>query len=155
MSSPNARIDFDVFCKLAPEALGAMMSVVKAIDESGVLGKDLLELVKLRASQINGCTFCVKHHLMMARKLGVDATKIDLTAVWHDAEVFSERERAALAWTESLTNVATQGASDSLYENLKKNFSEKEIVFLTLAVGGINSWNRLGVGLRFSDPPQG
>ncbi len=153
MPSPTPRIDFDVFCKLAPEALGALMSVVKSIDESGVLGKDLLELVKLRASQINGCTFCVKHHLIMARKLGVDAVKIDLTAVWHDADVFSEKECAALAWTEALTHVTTQGASDDVYETVKKHFSEKEIVFLTLAISGINNWNRLGAGLRFSNPP--
>ncbi len=87
MPSPHARIDFDVFCKLAPEALGAMMAVVKAVDESG-MDKALLELIKLRSSQINGCTFCVKHHLMAARKMGIDSAKIDLIAVWKDAEIF-------------------------------------------------------------------
>lgn len=151
MSIGHPRVDYQTFGKLAPEAYAALLGLGKAVDDSG-LDKHLTELVKLRVSQINGCAFCIQHHLNVARKAGVDSTKLDLVAAWHDAGVFSERESAALAWAESLTAVAIQGASDEAYEALREHFTETEAVFLTVAIGTINNWNRLGVALRFSPP---
>ncbi len=151
MSSGHPRVDYQAFGKLAPEAYAALLGLGKAVDDSG-LDKHLTELVKLRVSQINGCAFCIQHHLNVARKAGVDSAKLDLVAAWQDAGVFSERESAALAWAESLTAVAIQGASDEAYEALREHFTETEAVFLTVAIGTINNWNRLGVALRFSPP---
>jgi AhpD family alkylhydroperoxidase len=145
------RVDYQAFAKLAPEVHAALLSLGKAADDSG-LDKELTELVKLRASQINGCAFCLQLHLNIARKLGVSAAKLDLVAAWKDAGVFTARERVALAWTELLSNVATQGAPDQVYAALREYFTETEAVFLTVAIGTINHWNRLGVGLRFSPP---
>ena len=148
MSSP-ARLEREGFRKIAPEAHAALLALGKAAEDSG-LGKELLELVKLRASQINGCAFCVQLHLNVARAAGMAAEKLDLCAVWREAGVFSPREQAALAWTESLTDVSRKGASDADYAALRETFSESEAVFLTVAVGTINMWNRIAVAFRFS-----
>lgn len=151
MSSPHVRVDYATFRKLAPGAGAALSSLGKAVDDAG-FDKELTELIKIRVSQINGCAFCLQHHLNIARKLGVKQEKLDLVAVWRDAGVFTQKECAALAWCECLTNIATSGAPDDAYAAVRAYFTEAETVFLTIAIGTINNWNRIGVALRFAPP---
>ena len=115
------------------------------------IDKQLLELVKLRASQINGCAFCVQHHILLGERLGLSADKLNLVVVWREAPQFSARERAALAWTEALTNL-TGGVSDEVYAQASAEFSEKELTYLTSAIASINVWNRFGVAYRWTPP---
>jgi len=115
------------------------------------MDKQLLELIKLRASQINGCAFCVQFHIMESEKLGVPADKLNLVVVWREAPQFSARERAALAWTEALTLLA-DGVSDEVYAQASSEFSEKELAYLTSAIASINVWNRFGVAYRWTPP---
>ncbi|MGE4530955.1 MAG: carboxymuconolactone decarboxylase family protein [Acidithiobacillus sp.] len=152
MSTEHARIAYLSFTKTAPEVYAALQLMGKAVDDSG-LEKPLTELIKVRVSQINGCAFCIQYHLNVARQIGVEPIKLDLVAGWRDAGIFSAREQAALAWAECLTTLATQGAPDAVYETLRSQFTETEVTFLTVAIGAINHWNRLGVGLRFSLQP--
>ena len=147
----QARLEFAPFMKTAPDVIAALRALTKASVDAG-LEKDLIELIKIRASQINGCAFCLQHHLNEARKLGVAAEKLDLVATWQEAGVYSEREQVALAWTETLTRVADNGASDEAYAAAGKAFNEKEVMYLTAAIGNINAWNRIGVAYRFSPP---
>jgi AhpD family alkylhydroperoxidase len=147
----NARMEFVDFNKAVPEARAALSALSKAVDDSG-LEKPLVELIKIRASQINGCTFCVQFHLNAARKAKVSQTKLDLVAVWRDAGVFSAREMAALAWTEALTHVTPAGISDGAYRGAGEELAENELAFLTVAVASINAWNRIAMAYRFSPP---
>jgi AhpD family alkylhydroperoxidase len=133
--------------QVAPEGTKAMMAVGAAVESSG-LEHSLIELVKLRASQINGCAFCIHMHATDAVKHGESPMRIHLLDAWREAPVFTDRERAALAWTESLTKVAERGAPDADYAVLKDRFSDSEIGNLTLLIGTINLWNRVQVGLR-------
>jgi AhpD family alkylhydroperoxidase len=149
MSMGHARIGYEEFAGLAPAARAAMAALGKAVDDSGI-DKGLSELVKLRASQINGCAFCLYMHLGAARRLGIAPEKIDLVGAWRDADVFSARERAALAWTEALTDVSRTGAPDDAYAALREHFSEADIAHLTVAVATINAWNRIAISLRFA-----
>jgi AhpD family alkylhydroperoxidase len=110
---------------------------------------DLLELIKLRASQINGCAFCVQHHILESERLGISADKLNLVVVWREAPLFSARERAALAWTEALT-LLPGGVSDEVYAEAAAEFSEKELLYLTSAIASINVWNRFGAGYRWT-----
>ena len=151
MSTLQARCDYEDFARIAPAARAALTALGAAVAESG-LEKELTELVKLRASQINGCAFCLQFHLNVSRKLGVPAEKLDLVAAWREAGIFSERELAALAWTEALTGIAAGVPSDEAYAALLRHFSESEAVFLTVAIGTINQWNRIAVALRFTPP---
>ncbi|QRK09680.1 carboxymuconolactone decarboxylase family protein [Archangium violaceum] len=151
MPNPHARQEWADFKRIAPAANAAILALGQAVGQSG-LEKDLLELVKLRASQINGCAFCVQYHLNIARTLEVPQPKLDLLAVWRDAGVFSERERAALEWTELLTDIAGQEVSDEAYAAVSARFSDTELAFLTTAIGTINVWNRIGIAFRFSPP---
>lgn len=151
MSSTLSRVTYEAFGKLAPAAHAALLALGRSVDDAGV-DKALTELLKIRASQINGCAFCLQHHLNIARRLGVPPAKLDLVATWHDAGIFSDAECAALAWTERLTGVARHGAPDADYAALQRHFTESEIVFLTVAIGTINNWNRIGVALRFAPP---
>ncbi|WP_348550508.1 carboxymuconolactone decarboxylase family protein [Acidithiobacillus sp.] len=151
MSTEHTRIDYLSFTKAAPEVYAALSAIGKAVADSG-LEKSLTELIKVRVSQMNGCAFCIQYHLNAARQIGLEAVKLDLVAGWRDAGIFSAREQAALAWAECLTALATQGAPDAVYETLRSQFTETEVTFLTVAIGAINFWNRLGVGLRFSPP---
>jgi AhpD family alkylhydroperoxidase len=120
--------------------------------EAGVkslgLEPSLLELVKLRASQINGCAYCVDMHSRDARKHGESERRLYAIAVWREAPFFTERERAALAWTEALTRISETRAPDADYEWLSSQFNERERVDLTLAINAINGWNRLAIGFR-------
>lgn len=135
------------FYKASPEAAKAMLALEAAVSKLG-LEPSLIELVKLRASQINGCAYCVDLHARDARKLGESERRLHAVAVWRESLFFTDRERAALAWTESLTRLAETRAPDVDYEWLSSQFSERERVDLTLAINTINSWNRLAVGFR-------
>ncbi len=147
----DARMEFAEFNNVAPEARAALSALSKAVDDAG-LEKSLVELIKIRASQINGCTFCLQFHLIAARKAGVPQTKLDLVAVWRDAEVFTPREMAALEWVEVLTHVTPTGVTHEAYEDAGKEFNERELVFLTVAVASINAWNRIAMAFKFSPP---
>lgn len=131
----------------APAAVKALMAV-EADLRAGVLEHGLLELVKLRASQINGCAYCIALHADAARRAGETEMRIYLLNAWRDAALYSARERAALAWTEALTRISEAGAPDSDYAALAAAFDEAEQVQLTLQIGMINLWNRLQVSLR-------
>jgi AhpD family alkylhydroperoxidase len=147
----DTRIEYDEFRRTAPDAAAALSAVSKAVGDSG-LDKDLVELIKIRASQINGCTFCVQYHLNLARKAGVSETKLDLVAVWRDAGIFTARELAALAWTETLTSITPAGVSDKAYACVTKEFTALELPFLTAAIASINAWNRIAMAFRFAPP---
>jgi AhpD family alkylhydroperoxidase len=147
----DARIEFAEFEKIAPEVRAALTALSKAVGDSG-FDKALIELIKIRASQINGCTFCVQFHLNLARKFGVPQTKLDLVAVWRDAGIFSAREMAALAWTETLTHVTPSGVADEDFAAARNEFDESELVFLTAAIASINAWNRIAMAFRFLPP---
>lgn len=108
----------------------------------------LYKLLEIRASQINGCAFCLDMHTKEAKILGERELRLYHVAVWRESPLFSEKERAALAWTESLTRLGHEGASDAEFEELRKHFNDQEISQLTLLVVTINAWNRLGVGFR-------
>lgn len=134
-----------------PKALEAMMGLETAIRESG-LEFSLYELVKMRASQINGCAFCLHMHSQDARRAGETEDRLHLLSAWRESSLYTPRERAALAWTEALTRVADTGAPDAEFEPLKEHFSEREIVWLTMMIVTINGWNRLAVGFRSKHP---
>jgi AhpD family alkylhydroperoxidase len=152
MSDVQSRIVYEDFVARAPAVATALRELSKTAGEAG-LDKRLVELIKVRASQLNGCAFCLQLHLNLARKLDVPAAKLDLVAAWREAGVFDERESAALAWTETLTRLGAESASDADYAALRAQFSEDEALFLTVAIGVINQWNRIGVALRFAPPP--
>ena len=147
----DARIEFAEFEKIAPEARAALTALSKAVGDSG-FDKALIELIKIRASQINGCTFCVQFHLNLARKFGAPQTKLDLVAVWRDAGIFNAREMAAPAWTEALTHVTPSGVADEDFAAARNEFDESELVFLTAAIASINAWNRIAMAFRFLPP---
>lgn len=130
-----------------PAAARAMQGLERVI-ESSTLEPKLCELVKLRASQINGCAYCVDRHTKDARAIGEDEQRLHLVTVWRDAPFFTPRERAALAWTEALTRLSEIGAPDDTYEALAREFEPAEQVALTLSIVAINGWNRLSVGFR-------
>ncbi|MEN5089099.1 carboxymuconolactone decarboxylase family protein [Pseudomonas protegens] len=135
------------FATLSPAAYQGLLATNTALAASP-LGLPLLELVYLRVSQINGCSFCLGKHSQTLRECGVAQDKLDCLAGWRVSELFNDRERAALAWTETLTYVHDKGAPDALYEPLKAHFSEVEISDLTLAVSLMNAFNRLAVGMK-------
>lgn len=135
------------FYKASPDAAKAMLALEAAVNKLG-LEPALLELVKLRASQINGCAYCVDLHSSDARKRGESERRLHAVAVWRESPFFSDRERAALAWTESLTLLSQTHAPDADYEWLSSQFDERERVNLTVAINAINGWNRLAVGFR-------
>jgi AhpD family alkylhydroperoxidase len=146
----HARSEYADFQKLAPDAYEIVGSLGKVAAKAG-LDKQLLELIKLRASQINGCAFCVQYHILQAESLGVPTDKLNLVVVWREAPQFSGRERAALAWTEALTEL-TRGVSDEVFAEARAAFSEQELTYLTSAVASINVWNRFGVAYRWTPP---
>src|SRR5437879_1691828 len=148
----HARQENDQLKQIAPDIYAAVLALGQLAGKAG-LDKQLLELVKIRASQINGCAFCVQYHILLAEKLGVPADKLNLVVVWREAPQFSRRERAALAWTEALT-VLGGGVSDEVYAEASAEFSEKELAYLTSAVASINVWNRFGAAFRWTPPAQ-
>ncbi len=133
------------YAKASPGAVHAMLGLQRYTQESG-LEHSLLELVKLRASQINGCAYCLDMHSKDARAAGETEQRIYVLSAWREAPFYTERERAALAWTEEIT-LLSEGVSEEVFEAAKAQFSEKELVDLTMAIVTINGWNRLAVGL--------
>ena len=138
------RIDYN---KVAPGAVKAVYAVEHYVRASG-LEPALIELVKVRASVMNGCAFCVDMHTKDARAKGETEQRLFAVPVWRETPFFSARERAALAWTEAVTKIGRGGVSDALYDEARAQFSEKDLVDLTVAVIAINAWNRLAVTFR-------
>ena len=138
------------FYAAAPDAYKAMSGLEAYLHGCG-LEEGLLHLIKLRASQINGCAFCVQFHILEGEKLGVPTDKLNLVVVWREAPQFSARERAALAWTEALTLIS-EGVSDEVYAEASAEFSDQELAYLTSAVAAINTWNRFGAAFRWTPP---
>jgi len=135
----------------APGAIDAMLKTQAYINECG-LEHSLLELVKMRASQINACAYCLHMHAADARKAGETEARLHLLDAWHESELYTPRERAALRWTEALTRLSQGAPSDEAFAELRAHFSEKECVDLSLAIGAINSWNRINAGFRTRHP---
>lgn len=142
--SMSARIDY---AQVAPEALKAMWGVENYV-HGGLIESSLLELVKFRASQINGCAYCIDMHTKDARASGETEQRLYALTAWRETPFFTQRERAALAWTEAVTLVADGHVPDEVYEFARANFNERELVDLTMAVVAINGWNRLAVSFR-------
>lgn len=136
---------------VAPELMDAVLGLEKAAANAG-LEPSLYELIKIRASQINGCAFCLQMHTSDARKAGESEQRLYLLSAWRESSFYTPRERAALAWTEALTRVSVEGAPDEIYQQLCQQFSEHERVALTLAISTINVWNRFGVGFKAEHP---
>lgn len=147
----SPRMNWAAFEKSVPGAVAALRSLGQAVSDTG-LDKRLVELVKIRVSQINGCAYCLKLHLDWARQAGVPQTQLDLVATWRDVACFDARERAALAWAESLTRMMSQHVGDEVYEHARRQYSESELAALTTAVAAINAWNRIAGSLRFAMP---
>ncbi|HWZ37309.1 MAG TPA: carboxymuconolactone decarboxylase family protein [Bradyrhizobium sp.] len=146
----HARQENGQLRRIAPDIYNAVLALSQLAGKAG-LDKRLLELVKIRASQINGCAFCVQYHILEAERLGVSVDKLNLVVVWREVPQFSSRERAALAWTEALTELGG-GVSDEVYVEASAEFSETELAYLTSAVAVINVWNRYGVAYRWTPP---
>src|SRR6266852_4900310 len=144
----HARGERKDFRALAPDADEFVLGLSHAAAKAGI-DKQLLELIKLRASQINGCAFCVQYHILQGESLGISADKLNLVVVWREAPQFSARERAALAWTEALT-LLSGGVSDDVYAQASAEFSDKELTYLTSAIASINVWNRFGAAFRWT-----
>ena len=141
------RIDL---AKVSPDAYRALMSV-ELFARRGGLDHTLLALVKLRASYMNGCAYCIDMHSKDARAEGETEQRIYAVPVWRETPFFTPRERAALQWTETVTNIGQQGVPDDVYASARKEFSEEELVELTMAVIAINGWNRLAISFA-SEP---
>ena len=142
------RVDY---VKAAPAAYKLASQLEATLKHSG-LEYSLFELVKTRASQINGCAYCIHMHTAEAMKHGETAMRLFLLDAWRESSLYSPRERAALAWTESLTRIADKGAPEDQYQELAKHFSEAEIANLTILIGMINLWNRVAIGLSSHHP---
>lgn len=145
-------MNFEEYSKLYPAVPAGLRSLSAAMKEAG-LDQALTELIKIRASQMNGCAFCTQFHLAAARKLGVAQAKLDLVAAWRDAGLFSAREQAALAWTERLTALPHKHLTDAERGEVERIFPGAEFVQLCTAIATINAWNRIAAGLGF--PPLG
>lgn len=135
------------FFALGPEAMQAMLAMDQRVKLSD-LEPSLLELVRIRVSQINGCAFCIDRHVKDARALGVDERRLATLPVWRDTPFFSDRERAALEWAEALTRIADGPVPDAIWEQAKGAFVPSQLVDLTLAVNAINGWNRFAIAFR-------
>lgn len=136
---------------VAPDGIAALLGVETYIHGSG-LDPKLIALVRTRVSQINGCAYCLHMHTAEARKLGESDMRLHLLDAWQESHLYSDRERAALAWAESLTNISVSRAPDDVYERARRQFSEKELADLSIAIAMINAWNRLATGSRFAHP---
>ena len=140
----ESRLDYQ---QIAPGAVHAMLALETYVRQSG-LERSLLHLIKTRASQINGCAYCLEMHTREARADGESEERLYLLDAWRESPAYSERERAALAWTEAVTLVADSHIPDEVYRAASQQFTEKELVDLTIAVIAINGWNRLAIGFR-------
>ena len=135
------------YARTAPDGLKAMLGLEQYARQSG-LEPALLELTKIRVSQINGCAFCLDMHTKDARAAGETEQRLYALPAWCETPFFSDRERAALAWAEAVTRVSERPVSDEIYETVRQHFTEKELVDLTLAIVAINGWNRLAISFR-------
>lgn len=144
----SLRLNYGV---VAPEVVKAMMALEQAVHDTGLEPK-LIHLIKLRASQINGCAFCINMHNQEARADGETQQRLDLISVWRETKFFDEREKAALAWTEAMTLVAETNAPDAEFEAMAAVFDEREQAAIMLAIAAINGWNRFSVGFRTPVP---
>lgn len=133
--------------QVAPEAYAALVGLQKYVDSCG-LERPLLELVRLRASQINGCAYCLDMHTKIARALGETEQRLYLVGAWRESPFYTERERAALEWAEAVTLVNETHVPDEVYERVKQHFTPRELVNLTTAVAMINTWNRMVISFR-------
>jgi AhpD family alkylhydroperoxidase len=139
------------YYQAAPETIKALVAVEDQVKASG-LEQSLIELVKTRASQINGCAFCINMHTADARKYGETEQRLYLLNAWRESPLYTERERAALGWTEALTLISETHAPDEDYGAMRAQFSEAEAVNLTVLIGAINAWNRVAIGFRAVHP---
>ena len=139
------------FYQAAPETIDALTALETKLRATG-LEQSLIELVKTRASQINGCAFCINMHTQDARKHGETEQRLYLLDAWREAPVYTERERAALAWTEAVTLISETHAPDVVYKEVRAQFSEAETVNLTMLIATINAWNRLAISFRAMPP---
>jgi AhpD family alkylhydroperoxidase len=140
------------YASASPEAMRPLYEAGRYLRSKTTLESSLLHLVNLRASQMNGCAFCIAMHWREAKEDGLGDDQLHGLLAWREAPWYSDRERAALAWTESLTDIAHSHAPDDVYEQARGAFSERELVDLTLAISTINSWNRFAIGFR--TPPE-
>jgi AhpD family alkylhydroperoxidase len=137
--------------KAAPAAMHAVQQVEAYIQQCG-LEKSLIELVKMRASQINGCAYCLDMHSKNVRRAGETEQRLYLLNAWRESPLYTERERAALEWTEALTQIAETHAPGAAYDEVRRQFGDKELVDLSTLIGLINLWNRLAIGFRYHHP---
>nr|WP_224361366.1 carboxymuconolactone decarboxylase family protein [Hyalangium versicolor] len=151
MTTESVRLDPPAFRNLVPETWRALVAISTSLKQSG-LGDELIEFVKIRASLLNGCQFCIALHTDDARKLGIPEQRIQALEHWRDSPLFQPRERAALAWTDALTHLSKGDVPDAIYREVSGAFSEAELAALTAAVVVINSWNRIAMAYRF--PPE-
>jgi AhpD family alkylhydroperoxidase len=135
------------YYQVAPEGIKALQGIDPYFKSSNIEPR-LRALVELRTSQINGCAYCVDMHSRQAREHGETQQRLDCLPVWRETSFYDDRERAALAWAESVTNVSHTGTPDDVYEEVKKQFSEKDLVDLTLVISVMNAWNRIAIGFR-------
>jgi AhpD family alkylhydroperoxidase len=139
------------FFQAAPDTIKALTALETQMQSSG-LEQSLIELVKARASQINGCAFCINMHTQDARKHGEAEQRLYLLNAWRESPVYTDRERAALAWTEAVTPISETHAPDNAYNEVRAQFSEAETVNLTMLIATINAWNRLSIAFRATPP---
>ena len=137
--------------QVAPDTINALRTLEAQVQGSG-LEQSLIELVKTRASQINGCAFCINMHTQDARKQGESEQRLYLLNAWRESPVYTDRERAALAWTETVTLVSETHVPDEVYAEVRRQFSELETVNLTMLVATINAWNRIAISFRAMPP---
>lgn len=147
----SKRIDYH---RVAPDGVKALAATRPYFQTTEITPR-LRALVELRTSQINGCSYCVDLHSREARAAGEGQQRLDCLPVWRETELYDERERAALAWAESVTLVSQTGVPDDAFEELRRHCSEKEIVDLTLIVATMNAWNRMGISFRQRPPKRG
>lgn len=145
MTHTNARLSYS---QQSPELFKKLIELGSAIDGSGHLERSLSYLVDIRASQLNGCAFCLDMHVKQAKLNGERELRLHHVAIWQESPLFSPKERAAMAWTEALTRIAPTGVADELYAGMLEHFSEKELSTLTFRVMAINAWNRANVAFR-------
>ncbi|WP_437816106.1 carboxymuconolactone decarboxylase family protein [Sorangium sp. So ce1078] len=148
MATETSRLDYAGFRRLAPEADRALLAISAATKQSA-LGAELIELVKLRASLVNRCSFCIALHQREARRLGISGERLAALARWREDPRFSPRERTALAWTDALTQLSDGDVPDEVHREASGSFSDADLAALTSIVATINAWNRIALAYRF------
>lgn len=151
MTELSPRVSYSKFSETLPQVRKGLINIGEAVLASG-LSQELLELIDLRASQINGCAFCIQFHLNAARKLGIAPAKLDLLPAWRETDIYSPKEAAALAWTETLTSLRPDSAIEQGYVDVRIEFTEEQAIALTAAIAVINQWNRLAMAFKFTPP---